>query len=347
MTESEIVLERMATSYEGRLGGTTTERQKRVDELFQRYFDGRVRPLAEALACGAAVSALWSGQTFDPTGLDEQQLEAFRLAFPSLNVEQVSSYSGDALDGLLNAWKGKLFEVKVRDSLNSGEWVGDWHLEAGQKAVLAESPTQVGWDLAILEPDGTVAEQIQLKSTDLVAYVEAAASRYPDIPILATGEVAEASSANSDISFSEVSDTGLEQELNDATATGLADSVWGVVLPGLPLALNLYWVAKGNRTPEQAARAVAASTAAIATTAAASDLLGDLAADVVLNGVMGFGMGFLARKLFGWLFSGDDEVQRVPEKAIDWDALTDRIDRAAQHVESLGKSYPALPAPAT
>jgi hypothetical protein len=335
----------MATDYEARLGSTTAQRRKRIDELFQRYFDGRVRPLAEALACGAAVSALWSGSTFDPTRIDKQQLEAFQLAFPNLNVEQVSGYSGEALDGLLNAWKGKLFEVKVRDSLISGEWVGNWHLDAGQKAVLAESPIQAGWDMAILEPDGTVAEQIQLKSTDLVAYVEAAASRYPGIPILATDEVAEASSPNSDISVTEVSNAGLEQELIDATSASLADSVWSVVLPGLPLALNLYWVAKGNRTPEQAARAAVASTAAIATTAAATDLLGDLAADIVLNGVMGFGMGFLARKLFGWLFSGDDEVQRLPEKDINWDALADRVDRAAQHVEALGRSYPALPAP--
>ncbi len=347
MTENQIVLESIAASYEARLGGTSAHLRKRVDKLFQRYFDGRVRPLAEALACGAAVSTLWSGPSFDPTRLDEQQQEAFQLAFPNLSVEQVSDYSGEALNGLLNAWKGKLFEVKVRDSLNSGEWVGDWHLSAGQKAVLADSPTQAGWDLAILESDGTIAEQIQLKSTDLVAYVEAAAARYPGIPIVATSEVAEASSPTSEISISDVSDNGLEQDLNDATAASLADSVWSAVLPGLPLALNLYWVANGNRTPEQATRAVAASVAAIGTTAVAGNLLGDLAADVVLNGVMGFGVAFLARKLFGWLFSGDDEVQRVPEKAVDWEALSNRMDRAAQHVQALGMRYPALPAPST
>jgi hypothetical protein len=345
MTESQDVLERIAASYEARLGGTSTQRRKQVNELFRRYFDGRVRPLAEALACGAAVSALWSGGAFNAAGLDAQQREAFELAFPNLNVEEIAGYSGESLAGLLSAWKGKLFEVKVRDSLNSGEWVGDWHLDAGQKAVLADSPTQAGWDLAILESDGTVAEQIQLKSTDLVAYVEAAAARYPEIPIVTTTEAANASSTTTGISTSDVSDAALEEELSDATVASLADSAWGVVLPGLPLALNLYWAAKGDRTPEQATRAVAASAAAIGTAAVASDLLADMATDVVFNGVLGFGVGFLVRKLFGWLLSGDDEVQRQPEKAVDWEALTHRIDRAAQDVQALGQTYPALPAP--
>jgi hypothetical protein len=344
VSSSDVVLETISASYEAQLGGTIAQRQKHLDELFRRYFDGRIRPLAEALACGAAISALWSGRSFDPTRLDEQQLEAFRLAFPRLNVDQVSGYSGEALDGLLTAWKGKLFEVKVCDSLNSGEWVGDWHLSAGQKAVLAESPTQAGWDLAILEADGTIAEQIQLKSTNFISYVEAAESRYPDIPIIATSEVRGALSPQSDISVSDISDIGLEQELIDVAATGLTDSIWGVVLPGLPLALNLYWVAKGNRTPEQAARAATASTAAIATAAAANYLIDDLIVDVVLDGVVGLGVGFLARKLFGWLFTGDDEVQRMPKKVTNRAAFARRFDRAAQHVKTLGTIYPPSPA---
>ncbi|HWB44410.1 MAG TPA: hypothetical protein VG900_03150 [Hyphomicrobiaceae bacterium] len=347
MKEDQEVLERIAVSYEARLGGTSAQRRRQVDELFQRYFDGRVRPLAEALACGAAVSALWSGGSFDPERLDAQQREAFNLAFPNLSVEDVSDYSGGALTGLLNAWKGKLFEIKVRDSLNDGEWVGNWHLEAGQRAVLADSPTQVGWDLAIYGSDGAIAEQIQLKSTDLIAHVEAAAERYPEIPIVATAEVGSASSATTDISISDISNSALEEGLSDATAASLLDSGWGVVLPGLPLALNLYWVAKGDRTPEQATRAVAASAAAIGTAAVATDLLSDIATEVVLNGVVGFGVGFLARKLFGWLLSGDGEVQRVPEKPVNWEALILRIDRATENVRTVSRSYSALPAPSS
>lgn len=345
MTEYEAVLNDISESYECRLGGTHAERRRHLDALFQRYFNGRVKPLAEAIACGAAVSALWSGATFDPGRLDEQELEAFQLAFPNVEIEDVSSYSGEALDGLLTAWKGKLFEVKIRDSLNDGDWIGNLHLSAGQQAVLAESPTQAGWDLAITNPDGSVVEQIQLKSTDFVSYVESAAERYPGIPILTTAEASDAYSPQSEISHSEILDANLEQQLADATSVNLIDSVWDVVLPGIPLALNLYWVAKGERTAEQATRAVAASAAAITATTAANDVIGDLAADVVLDVALGFGVGFLARKLFGWLFSGDNDIKRLPEKAIDKEALAQHMDRAAKQVETLGKSYLALPAP--
>ncbi len=345
MKEYEAVLNDISESYECRLGGTHADRRRSVDTLFQRYFNGRVKPIAEAIACGAAVSALWSGNTFDPSRLDKQELEAFQLAFPNIQIEDISSYSGESLDGLLTAWKGKLFEVKVRDSLNDGDWIGNLHLSAGQRATLAESPTQPGWDLAIMNSDGSVAEQIQLKSTDFVSYVESAAERYPGIPILTTAEASDAYSPQSEISHSEISDANLEQQLTDVTSTSLIDSVWDVLLPGIPLALNLYWVAKGERTAEQATRAVAASAGAITAATAAHDVIGDIAADVLLDVALGFGVGFLARKLFGWLFSGDNDIKRQPEKVIDKEALAQHMHRAAMQVEVLGKSYLALPAP--
>jgi hypothetical protein len=73
--------------------------------------------------------------------------------------------------------------------------------------------------------------------------------------------------------------------------------------------------------------------------------LGDIAADVVLDVALGFGIGFLARKFFGWIFGGDNEIQRLPEKVIDKDALAERMKQAAHHIEALGQNYVALPAP--
>ena len=70
-----------------------------------------------------------------------------------------------------------------------------------------------------------------------------------------------------------------------------------------------------------------------------------VAADVLLDVALGFGVGFLARKLFGWLFSGDNDIKRQPEKVIDKEALAQHMHRAAMQVEVLGKSYLALPAP--
>ena len=91
--------------------------------------------------------------------------------------------------GFLSAWKGKYFEVLVRDELNAGEWVGDIHLEPGQTALLAESAIQPGWDLQIINSDGSVAQELQLKATESLSYVKEALERYPDIGVLTTDEV--------------------------------------------------------------------------------------------------------------------------------------------------------------
>ena len=99
--------------------------------------------------------------------------------------------SPEELAGFVNGWKGKLFEVDVRDRLNAGEWVGDLHLEPSQTAQLAASATQPGWDLAIYDSHGAVVDQLQLKATDSLAYVKHALEQYPGIHVLTTAEVAQ------------------------------------------------------------------------------------------------------------------------------------------------------------
>ena len=64
-------------------------------------------------------------------------------------------------------------------------------LQDGQKAVLAESMTQPGWDLQIVDEHGSVVEYLQLKATDSVGYIRSALERYPDIEILATTDVSD------------------------------------------------------------------------------------------------------------------------------------------------------------
>ena len=92
--------------------------RRAFNNLFKRFQEGRNTTFIEAVACSASVMALHIDAGFDPSDLTPELQESFRLAFPNLNIENVGNYSGEQLEGLLQPWKGKLFEVSVRDRLN-------------------------------------------------------------------------------------------------------------------------------------------------------------------------------------------------------------------------------------
>ena len=114
---------------------------------------------------------------------------AFALQYPNKDFNFLEGKSEEYLNGIVNQIKGKYFEVLVRDRLNSGERLGELMLSQGQKAVLAESLTQPGWDLKIINEDGSTAELLQLKATKSMAYIKEAFDKYPDIRIATPSEV--------------------------------------------------------------------------------------------------------------------------------------------------------------
>ncbi len=63
-------------------------------------------------------------------------------------------------------------------------------LATGQTAMVAESMNQPGWDVRILQPDGSVDQYLQLKATESAGYIQETLQRYPDIQALANEEVA-------------------------------------------------------------------------------------------------------------------------------------------------------------
>lgn len=281
-----------------------------LSRLARRFEEGRNKTLIEAAACSAAVMGLNLESGFDPSTLSPELLESFKLAFLNMEIEDITNYSGDQLNGLLQPWKGKLFEVSVRDRLNEGEWVGDYHLEAGQFAELAESANQPGWDLQILNADGSVAELVQLKATNYIDYVESALNKYPDFNIISTSELSAHDGLIDGLTVSDISDSYLESQLSES----LSEDGFGLLdlgLPLIPLTLNIFWVANGERTLDEAATSLATSAAAMAV----GDYMGDIATDIIgdvvgdtildgfgsllLDGLFGFGAFTLLRLAFG------------------------------------------------
>ncbi|MGB2803748.1 MAG: hypothetical protein WBD64_02470 [Candidatus Zixiibacteriota bacterium] len=125
----------------------------------------------------------------DKAEIPQEIEEAYQRAYPGLAEEYnfreaLDQYEGPGeLQGFLSGVKGKLFELKYVDELNSGK------LPDGFQAFIADSPTQEGWDVGITGPNDELAEVFQLKATDSLWYVKKAMDAYPDIDIVTTSEL--------------------------------------------------------------------------------------------------------------------------------------------------------------
>lgn len=210
-------------------------------EAFQNAFARYLRIHRESLfdVTVAAVS-VQIGPMEGVEDIDPLLLQAIRDTNPSLEEPSLLALSGDALQGAVNTAKGKYFEYLVAQKLNAGEQVGPLLLEPGQSAVLAESMNQPGWDLRILGEDGSSVDYLQLKATDSVGYIKSALERYPDIQILATGDVAHSGL----VLDSGITNGDLREQVGvaiDVVDSSLTETFWAHFHPLLPLvAMALY-----------------------------------------------------------------------------------------------------------
>jgi hypothetical protein len=179
-----------------------------------------------------------------PPDVDPLLLKAIHGTNPSLTDDRLFALDGDDLQGAVNTAKGKYFEYLVVEKLNQGQQVGPLLLEPGQQAVLADSMTQPGWDLRIVDEQGHVVEYLQLKATDSVSYIRSALERYPDIQILATDEVADSGL----VLDSGITDQDLRAQVDigvDAVDVSLTETFLEHFHPLLPLAAMAFY--EGHR----------------------------------------------------------------------------------------------------
>lgn len=94
-------------------------------------------------------------------------------------------------------------------------------LATGQQAVIAESMTQPGWDVQIVNDDGAVVQYLQMKATESGAYIREALERYPDFQIVSTSEVAAQLDGDAMVLDTSISEQELERQVG--SAVDLAD----------------------------------------------------------------------------------------------------------------------------
>jgi hypothetical protein len=206
-------------------------------EAFRNAFARFIKANRESLLdITAAVAAMHIPVGASLEDVDPLLVRAIRDTNPTLTEDNLFSLGGDALQGAVNTAKGKYFEYLVVEKLNQGIQVGPLMLEEGQRAVLASSMTQPGWDLQIVDEQGLVVEYLQLKATDSIGYIKSALDRYPDIQILATGEVGHSGL----VLDSGISDQALRDQVSegvDALDSSLAESLMDFISPLAPFAL--------------------------------------------------------------------------------------------------------------
>jgi hypothetical protein len=126
----------------------------------------------------------------------------------------VHSHEGDALalNGIVQAVKGKLFEVEYVN------WLNDGHLPDGATAELASSPTQEGWDIEIRDSHHHVIDHLQLKATESLSYIKEALAAHPEIDVITTHEVfqhLDGSGLEDHVTASDISNNDLTQHLRE------------------------------------------------------------------------------------------------------------------------------------
>jgi hypothetical protein len=163
---------------------------------------------------GETLTSLLSAST-----IPDEIIKAYKVAYPNLSEtisfqDKVRELDGDSLTGFLSGVKGKLFEQKYVEYLEDG------NLPDGYSAILAESTTQPGWDIAIKGGDGEIASVLQAKATDSVAYVQDALEKYPSIDVVTTDEV-----------YSHLVMSGISENITNGSITNLelVDALDGAV----------------------------------------------------------------------------------------------------------------------
>lgn len=190
-------------------------------EIYDKFLRLRKERLVDSLIASANLTYHFLDNPQDPLAI-----KAIEMTNPNFDPNNLQEYSDEQLLGVINSAKGKYFELLVAEKLNAGESVGGIALPNGFTATIAEKMNQPGWDIVIEDPDGNVSDYLQLKATESLSYITEALSKYPDIKILTTDEVANAlSNDNLMIIDSDISD----HELTDAVSTTIDNADPGVV----------------------------------------------------------------------------------------------------------------------
>ena len=80
-----------------------------IMELYQHYIKKNEQALLDAAAAATAVSAIFLTDKIDMSQVTPQMDEAFKSAYPNVDLSSLEGRSPDEIGGFFSAWKGKYF----------------------------------------------------------------------------------------------------------------------------------------------------------------------------------------------------------------------------------------------
>jgi len=172
-----------------------------LNDLLKNIDKKRLQELAllDCLASALTVNSIFKeGGGIDYSAITPEMEEAFHLQYPNMDIFSLENYNSEQIVGIINGWKGKLFEVNLRDGLNDGLDIGGIKLDYNHTAHLIQNPTNSGFDLQILDESGGIVEELQAKATNSISYINETIEKYPDFDIITTEEMADSLGSNFD-----------------------------------------------------------------------------------------------------------------------------------------------------
>ena len=156
----------------------------------------------------------------------------------------------------------------VAEKLNAGESVGDIALAPGEIARVGEIANQPGWDIEIIDEAGELVEQVQLKASDSMSYINEALEKYPDIRIIAPQEMESRATDMEELLSTNITNASLEGEVGEQLSELSEDAITDILeqsaeaafdaIPGISAALigltETGQVLMGRSTVEESLR---------------------------------------------------------------------------------------------
>lgn len=168
----------------------------------------------------------------------------FQSSSPEDICEYFNSLDEESLSGDINNIKGIIFEQEIVDFLN----------ENGVPSALFEATNHPDSDIFLFD-DSEIISEFQLKATDSVQYIAETLEENPDIPIIATTEVASSFDSNEMVIDSGISNEdlidfvtesisgGTAEIANDSISDSINESIIeNVVDFSLPIPFSPFWL---------------------------------------------------------------------------------------------------------
>lgn len=160
-----------------------------LQALADDYSTVQIAAFLDVAALGFAFDVVLSEPAFDASHVTPDMARAWSAAYPKVSIESLHGLQRESFAGIIGGWKCRLFLVETASQLNHGGWVGNLHLEAGQRAKIPDLDLVEEQRLQIVSEDAAGATPVQSVALHTLGEFLHSLGLYSDVPLFATYEI--------------------------------------------------------------------------------------------------------------------------------------------------------------